>query len=134
MAEIIHKPYYWKPNKPMLIYDHPLPKAPEGLTPERLLDFIASSSYERPDAYKVISNIIYEIVSNKLEYLNDVIIGLRVGDNDVTINGDFETDCDEPYYYCAYTDWWEGEEKIWLKYVILVDGIDDLMEGVESNG
>lgn len=133
MPEITHKPYYWKPKEPMLIYNYPLPKPPEGLTPERLLDFVVSSSYERPDAYKVVSNIVYEIVSHKLEYMDEVIIGLRVGDNDVAINGDFETNCDEPYYYCSYTDWWEGEEKIWLKYVILVDGIEDLMEGVESN-
>lgn len=133
MAEIIHKPYYFKPREPMLIYDHPLPKSPKGCAPTSLLDFIASSSYDRPDAYKVVSNIVYEVVSHKLEYMGDVVIGLRVGDHDVTIGGDFETDCDEPYYYCAYTDWWEGEEKIWLKYVILVDGVDDLMEGVESN-
>ena len=117
----------------MLIYDHPLPKPPEGCTLESLLDFILSSSCDGSDAYKVVSNIVYEIASCKMEYMGDVIIGLRVGDHDVTINSDFETDCDEPYYYCAYTDWWEGEEKIWLKYVILVDGVDGLMEGVESN-
>lgn len=134
MVEIINKPYYWKPKEPMLIYDHPLPKPPDGCTPASLLDFITSSSCDRPDAYNVVSAMVYEIASNKLEYMGDVIIGLRVGDNDETINGDFETDCDEPYYYCSYTDWWEGEEKIWLKYVILVDGIDDLMKGVDSNG
>jgi hypothetical protein len=133
MAEIIHKPYYWKPKEPILIYDHPLSKAPEGYMPATLLDFIMSSSCDRPDAYNIVSAMVYEIVCNKMEYMGDAIIGLRVGDHDVTINGDFETDCDEPYYYCAYTDWWEGEEKIWIKYIILVDGVDDLMEGVDSN-
>lgn len=124
---------YWKPKEPVLVYDYPLAPT-RGNTPMEILDNLIKDNNDRPDAYDVVSKIVMDIVSSKLEYMGDVIIGLRVCNHNTTILGEFTTDEGEPYYYVAYWDWWEGEEKIWINYIVLEDYIDELMEGAKCNG
>lgn len=127
-----HGYLYWKPKEPLLVYDHPLEPIPEGLRPVELLDAILNSERDRPDAYGVVSEAVMKIVQEHIGYLGDILIGLRVGDYDIVIRGQLNGE-HEPYYYVAEHDWWEGEEKIWINYIVLEDYLDVLMEGVEAN-
>lgn len=124
---------YWKPKEPVLVYNHPLAPT-RGDTPMEILNNIVKDNNDRPDAYDVVSKIVMDIVCDKLEYMGDVIISLRVGDHNTTIRGEFDHYEGWPGYYVAQWDWWEGEEKIWINYIVLEDYVDELMEGVECNG
>ena len=129
-----HGYLYWKPKEPLLVYDYPLEPIPEGLRPVELLDAILNSGRDRPDAYEVVAEAVMKIVQEHLGYLGDILICLHVGDYDTVERGQSElNDNGEPYYYVAERDWWEGEEKIWINYIILEDYVDTLMEGVEPN-
>lgn len=123
---------YWKPKEPLLVYDYPLAPT-RGDTPMEILDNLVKDNNDRPDAYDVVSKVVMDIACDKLECLGDVIIGLRVGDHDTTIRGEFDSYKGNPVYHVAYWDWWEGEEKIWINYIVLEDYVDELMEGVECN-
>ena len=127
-----HDNYYWKPKEPLLVYDYPLDHIPEGLSTMELLRQIINGARDVPDAYEVVAEAVMKIVQEHIGYLGDTLIGLRVGDYDTIVRGQLDHK-DEPYYYVAETDWWEGEEKIWINYIILEDYLDVLMEGVEPN-
>lgn len=128
-----HNNYYWKPKEPLLVYNYPLePISFSGLSTEELLDEILSRGIHRPDAYDVVAEEVMKIVQERFGYLGDILIGLRVGDYDTIVRGQLDHK-DEPYYYVAETDWWEGEGEIWINYIVLEDYLDVLMEGVEPN-
>lgn len=122
--------YYWKPEKPVLVYDNPLAPT-RGDTPVKILDNLIKDNENRPDAYKAVGSFIYDKVVNYniLPYLDDVIVGLKVGDHTETIHAKYYEDT----YYVAETDWWEGEEKVWVRYIMTMDYVDDIMEGLKSN-
>ena len=124
---------YWKPKEPVLVYNYPLAPT-RGNTPMEILNNILKDNNDRPDAYDAVSKSVMDILSDRLAYFGDVIISLRVGDHDIIIRGEFTTDNGEPGYYVAQWDWWEGEEKIWINYIIFEDYFDEFMEGVECNG
>lgn len=127
-----HNNYYWKPKEPLLVYDYPLEPMPEGLSAVELLGKIIERANDTPDAYKIVAEAVMKIVQEHLGYLGDILIGLRVGDYDTIVRGQLDHK-DEPYYYVAEYDWWEGEEKVWINYIVLEDYLDILMEGVEPN-
>lgn len=127
-----HNNYYWKPKEPLLVYDYPLEPIPEGLSAVEILSQIIERANDTPDAYEIVAKAVMKIVQERLGYLGDILIGLRVGDYDITVRGQLNGE-HEPYYHVAETDWWEGEEKIWINYIVLEDYLDILMEGVEPN-
>lgn len=122
---------YWKPKEPVLVYDYPLAPT-RGKTPMEILDNLIKDNNDRPDAYDAVGSFIYDkiVAYNYLPYLGDVFVGLKVGDHDITIHAEYYEDT----YYVAENDWWEGEEKVWVRYFMMTDYIDELMEGVECNG
>lgn len=129
-----HNNYYWKPKEPLLVYDYPLEPIPEGLSAVELLSQIINGARDRPDAYGVVAEEVMKIVQEHFGYLGDILIGLRVGDYDEVIRAQLNLNGEhEPYYYVAENDWWEGEEKIWINYIVLEDYLDILMKEVEPN-
>ena len=113
-----HNNYYWKPKEPLLVYDYPLEPIPEGLHPVQLLDAIIKRGNDTPDAYELVAEAVMKIVQEHIEYLGDILIGLRVGDYDLVIRGQLNGE-HEPYYHVAEYDWWEGEEKVWMMRVVV---------------
>ena len=125
---------YWKPKEPLLVYDYSPEPIPEGLRPVELLDAIIKSGNDTPDAYEVVAEAVMKIVQEHLGYLGDILVGLHVGDYNTVERGQLNlSDKGEPYYYVAEKDWWEGEGKIWINYIVLEDYTEVLMEGVEPN-
>lgn len=110
--------YYWKPKEPLLVYDHELEPI----------------SFSGLNAYGVVAEAVMKIVRENLGCLGDILIGLHVGDYNTVERGQLNLDDNgEEYYYVAERDWWGGEGKIWINYIVLEDYTDTLMKGVEAN-
>lgn len=84
------------------------------------------------DPYDVMDRILYILATKEFGVVDDVIfnLGLKYKFENNLISETFIPEIYEGGYNSGYTDWWEGQQEVYLNWVCTIELVESLMSNI----